>query len=103
MERFVAYWTEVYKGAFPTWLARYKQQSFRSLSKPTATMPTKSKNACKRKGLRVEVDDRNEKMGYKIRASQTQKIPYQIVVGDKEVEMTQQSICKSLWQAKKLK
>ena len=37
------------------------------------------------KGLRVEVDDRNEKMGYKIRASQTQKIPYQIVVGDKEV------------------
>ena len=37
------------------------------------------------KGLRVEVDDRNEKMGYKIRASQTQKIPYQLVVGDKEV------------------
>ena len=38
------------------------------------------------KGLRVEVDDRNEKMGYKIRASQTQKVPYQLVVGDKEVE-----------------
>ncbi len=38
------------------------------------------------KGLRVEVDDRNEKMGYKIRASQTQKIPYQLVVGDKELE-----------------
>lgn len=37
------------------------------------------------KGIRVEVDDRNEKMGYKIRASQTQKIPYQIVVGDNEV------------------
>ena len=38
------------------------------------------------KGLRVEVDDRNEKMGYKIRASQTQKIPYQLVVGDKEMD-----------------
>ena len=37
-------------------------------------------------GLRVELDDRNEKMGYKIRASQTQKIPYQLVIGDKEVE-----------------
>ncbi|WP_338361474.1 His/Gly/Thr/Pro-type tRNA ligase C-terminal domain-containing protein, partial [Enterococcus faecium] len=37
-------------------------------------------------GLRVEVDDRNEKMGYKIRASQTQKVPYQLVVGDKEME-----------------
>ena len=38
------------------------------------------------KGIRVELDDRNEKIGYKIRASQMQKIPYQIVVGDKEVE-----------------
>ncbi|MRC99936.1 threonine--tRNA ligase, partial [Bacillus thuringiensis] len=37
-------------------------------------------------GLRVEVDDRNEKMGYKIRASQMQKIPYQLVVGDQEVK-----------------
>ena len=36
--------------------------------------------------MRVELDDRNEKMGYKIRASQTQKIPYQLVIGDKEVE-----------------
>ncbi len=39
-----------------------------------------------RLGMRVELDDRNEKMGYKIRASQTQKIPYQLVIGDKEVE-----------------
>ncbi len=37
-------------------------------------------------GMRIEVDERNEKMGYKIRASQTQKIPYQLVVGDNEVE-----------------
>ena len=37
-------------------------------------------------GLRVEVDDRNEKMGYKIRGSQTQKIPYQIVIGDQEMQ-----------------
>ena len=36
-------------------------------------------------GLRAEIDDRNEKMGYKIRAAQTQKIPYMLVVGDKEV------------------
>ena len=44
------------------------------------------KEALNRHGLRFEVDHRNEKMGYKIRESQTQKVPYQLVVGDKEVE-----------------
>ena len=44
------------------------------------------KKQMERIGMRVEVDERNEKMGYKIRASQTQKIPYQLVVGDSEVQ-----------------
>lgn len=86
MERFVAYLTEVYKGAFPTWLAPIQATIIPVSVDAHSDYAYEIKRRLQEKGLRVEVDDRNEKMGYKIRASQTQKIPYQIVVGDKEVE-----------------
>ncbi|EMF0091331.1 threonine--tRNA ligase [Enterococcus hirae] len=85
MERFVAYLTEVYKGAFPTWLAPIQATIIPVSVEAHSDYAYEIKERLQMKGLRVEVDDRNEKMGYKIRASQTQKIPYQLVVGDKEV------------------
>lgn len=86
MERFVAYLTEVYKGAFPTWLAPIQATIIPVSVDAHGDYAYEIKERLQMKGLRVEVDDRNEKMGYKIRASQTQKIPYQLVVGDKEME-----------------
>ena len=85
MERFVAYLTEVYKGAFPTWLAPIQATIIPVSVDAHGDYAYEIKERLQMKGLRVEVDDRNEKMGYKIRASQTQKIPYQLVVGDKEM------------------
>ncbi|HGP4008221.1 TPA: threonine--tRNA ligase [Enterococcus faecium] len=86
MERFVAYLTEVYKGAFPTWLTPIQATIIPVSVDAHGDYAYEIKERLQMKGLRVEVDDRNEKMGYKIRASQTQKIPYQLVVGDKELE-----------------
>ncbi|MCB5952192.1 threonine--tRNA ligase [Enterococcus sp. BWT-B8] len=86
MERFVAYLTEVYKGAFPTWLAPIQATIIPVSVEAHSEYAYDLKERLQAEGLRVEVDDRNEKMGYKIRASQTQKIPYQVVIGDKEVE-----------------
>ncbi|SJX70974.1 Threonyl-tRNA synthetase [Enterococcus faecium] len=86
MERFVAYLTEVYKGAFPTWLAPIQATIIPVSVDAHGDYAYEIKERLQMKGLRVEVDDRNEKMGYKIRASQTQKIPYQLIVGDKELE-----------------
>ncbi|MBT2731212.1 threonine--tRNA ligase [Carnobacterium sp. ISL-102] len=86
MERFVAYLIEEYKGAFPTWLAPVQA----TIIPVNLDMHTDYAYEIKKQmdsiGMRVEVDGRNEKMGYKIRASQTQKIPYQLVVGDNEVQ-----------------
>ena len=85
MERFTAYLTEMYKGAFPTWLA----------PKQVEIIPVKNelhfdyaKNLRDRLVVhqyRVSIDDRNEKMGYKIRQAQVNKVPYTLVVGDQEV------------------
>ena len=86
MERFVAYLTEVYKGAFPTWLSPIQGTIIPVSNEAHSDYAYELKERMQMLGLRVEVDDRNEKMGYKIRASQTQKIPYQIVVGDQEME-----------------
>ena len=86
MERFVAYLTEVYKGAFPTWLSPVQATIIPVSVEAHSDYAYELKERMQVLGLRVEVDDRNEKMGYKIRASQTQKIPYQIVVGDQEVK-----------------
>ena len=86
MERFVAYLTEVYKGAFPTWLAPIQVTIIPVSVDAHSDYAYEIKERLQSQGLRVEVDDRNEKMGYKIRASQMQKIPYQLVVGDQEVK-----------------
>jgi threonyl-tRNA synthetase len=85
MERFVAHLTEMYKGAFPTWLAPIQATIIPVSVEAHSDYAYQVKELLQTKGIRVEVDDRNEKMGYKIRASQTQKIPYQIVVGDQEM------------------
>ena len=86
MERFVAFLTEETKGAFPTWLAP-KQVEIIPVNVDLHYDYAKNlQDELKSQGIRVEIDDRNEKMGYKIREAQMQKIPYQLVVGDKEVE-----------------
>lgn len=86
MERFTAYLIEMYKGAFPTWLAP-TQVSVIPVSLDAHFDYAKSiSDALRKAGVRVDFDKRNEKMGYKIRQSQTKKIPYQLVVGDKEQE-----------------
>lgn len=90
MERFVAHLTEMYKGAFPTWLAPIQATIIPVSVEAHSDYAYQIKELLQTKGIRVEVDDRNEKMGYKIRASQTQKIPYQIVVGDQE--MTEETV-----------
>jgi threonyl-tRNA synthetase len=91
VERFLGVLIEHYAGAFPLWLApvqvmlipisekhhEYARQVLRKLADAN---------------IRVEIDDRNEKMGYKIRAAQTKKIPYMLVVGDKEAQTGQVSV-----------
>lgn len=84
MERFVAYLTEEYKGAFPVWLAPVQATIIPVNLDLHADYGLEIKERMTALGMRIELDDRNEKMGYKIRASQTQKIPYQIVIGDNE-------------------
>ena len=84
MERFVAYLTEVYKGAFPTWLAPTQVTVIPVSNDAHVDYAWKVADSLKDVGIRVHVDERNEKMQYKIRQSQTNKIPYQIIVGDKE-------------------
>ncbi|MEG0732323.1 MAG: threonine--tRNA ligase [Vagococcus sp.] len=86
MERFVAHLTEVHKGAFPTWLAPIQGTIIPVNLDMHSDYAFEIKEKLEMQGLRFDVDIRNEKMGYKIRESQTQKVPYQIVVGDKEVE-----------------
>ena len=94
MERFVAYLTERYKGAFPTWLAPVQAVVIPVNEELHGDAVMELVNDMKTKGLRVEADLRNEKMGYKIREAQTKKIPYQIVIGDNEVANDELSIRK---------
>ena len=85
IERFIGVLIENYAGAFPTWLAPVQVKLL-----PIADAHNDYANEVKAKledvGIRVEVDDRNEKIGYKIREAQLQKIPYMLVLGDKEKE-----------------
>ncbi|WP_461611491.1 threonine--tRNA ligase [Cytobacillus kochii] len=85
MERFVAFLIEEYKGAFPTWLAPVQVQVIPVSNDIHFDYAKKVKEDLQLAGIRVEIDDRNEKMGYKIREAQMQKIPYMLVVGDNEV------------------
>lgn len=85
MERFVAYLIEEYKGAFPTWLAPVQAKLIPVNDEAHGDHVEEIRRRMKAVGMRVEVDNRNEKMGYKIREAQTQKIPYQLVFGDNEI------------------
>ncbi|PAE17388.1 threonine--tRNA ligase [Virgibacillus sp. 7505] len=85
MERFVAFLIEEYKGAFPTWLAPVQAKIIPVSPEAHLAYARQVEDALRMEGIRVQVDERDEKMGYKIREAQVQKIPFQIVVGDQEV------------------
>ena len=85
MERFIGILTEHYAGAFPTWLAPV-QVKILPISEKHVEYAKALAKQMHRDYVRVEVDDRSEKIGYKIRQAQMAKVPYMLVVGDKEVE-----------------
>ena len=85
IERFIGVITEHFAGAFPTWLAPV-QVKVLPLTDRTAQVCDNVASELDELGLRVEVDHRNEKLGYKIREAQLQRIPYMLVVGDRDVE-----------------
>jgi threonyl-tRNA synthetase len=82
-ERFIGILLEHYAGAFPLWLAPI-QAIVLPISDRHLDYARSVQKALKDKGFRVETDDRQEKIGYKIREAQLQKIPYMLVVGDRE-------------------
>ena len=86
MERFVAFLIEEYKGAFPAWIAPVQVQVIPVSPDVHFDYAKQVQAKLKANGFRVELDGRNEKIGYKIREAQMQKIPYMLVVGDQEVE-----------------
>lgn len=94
MERFVAFLTEETKGAFPTWLAPQQVEIIPVNVDLHYDYAKQIHDELKSQGVRVRIDDRNEKMGYKIREAQMKKIPYQLVVGDKEVENNEVNVRK---------
>jgi threonyl-tRNA synthetase len=91
LERFFGVLIEHYAGAFPIWLAPV-QVVVIPISERHHAYARDVFGQLRDAGLRVELDDRNEKMGYKIREAQTQKVPYMLVMGDKEVQNGQVSV-----------
>jgi len=86
MERFVAFLIEEYKGVFPVWLAPVQTKIIPVSLDAHGQAAEKLADTLRREGIRVEVDNREEKVGYKIREAQTEKVPFAIVLGDKEIE-----------------
>ncbi len=85
IERFIGILTEHYAGAFPTWLAPV-QVRLLPITERQHEYAEKIMSDFKAIGIRVEIDKRSEKIGYKIREGQLQKIPYLLIIGDKEME-----------------
>jgi len=85
LERFLGVLIEHYAGAFPTWLAPV-QAIILTVTDRHIPFAEKVFDELKNAKVRVELDSRNEKLGYKIREAQLQKIPYMLVIGDNEVE-----------------
>ncbi|MCR5809254.1 MAG: threonine--tRNA ligase [Clostridiales bacterium] len=85
IERFIGVITEHFAGAFPTWLSPV-QVKVMAMTDRTAEQTKAIAAELETAGLRVECDLRNEKIGFKIREAQMQKIPYMLIIGDKEVE-----------------
>lgn len=88
-DRFIGIITEHFAGAFPTWLAPVQVKVLPISTEKHADYARKLVDELTDKGFRIEIDDRNEKIGYKIREAQLQKVPYMLVVGDKEIENNQ--------------
>ncbi len=85
IDRFIAYYLEETKGALPTWLAPV-QVKLLPISDNHIEYAKKIHDLLEDVGIRAEIDGRQEKIGYKIREAQLQKVPYMIILGDKEVE-----------------
>ena len=91
IERFIGILTEHFAGAFPTWLAPVQARII-TVNEAYTEYGQKIMQQFKENGIRIELDDRNEKLGYKIREAQMQKIPYMFVIGEKEQEASQVNI-----------
>src|SRR5690606_12846858 len=85
IERFIGILTEHFAGAFPTWIAPV-QVKVMSITDRANEYVQNLADRLKELDIRVEVDTRNEKIGYKIREAQLEKVPYMLIAGDKEVE-----------------
>ena len=85
IERFIGILIEHYAGAFPTWLAPVQVKILTIADRHVDYVKDLMKEMSS-KGIRVEIDSREEKIGYKIREAQLKKVPYMIIIGDKEVE-----------------
>ena len=84
IERFMGVLIEHYAGAFPSWLAPV-QAILVTVTDAQIEFAGKVCDRLRQMGVRVDLDDRNEKLGYKIREAQMQKVPYMLVIGDREV------------------
>ena len=85
IERFIGILIEHYAGAFPVWLSPV-QVKILPISEKQHDYARKVEEEMKAKGIRVKLDDRSEKVGYKIREAQLEKVPYMVIVGQKEEE-----------------
>lgn len=85
IDRFIGILTEHFAGAFPTWIAPV-QARIMTIAEPHVKYAEEVKEKMAQMGIRVELDTRNEKIGYKIREAQLRKIPFMLVIGDKEME-----------------
>ena len=85
IERFIGILIEHYAGKFPTWLAPVQVKDM-AVSEKFADYAQKIQDELVEAGVRSEIDLRNEKLGYKIREAQMEKVPYMVIVGEKEVE-----------------
>jgi len=85
LERFIGILIEQYAGTFPLWLAPV-QVIVMDIADRHADYATQIMNILENQGVRVKIDLRNEKIGFKIREHSMQRIPYQVIIGDKELE-----------------
>ena len=90
-ERFIGFLLEHYAGKFPAWLAPL-QVKILPISDKFMDYATQVQNALKKAGVRVEIDDRNEKIGKKIRDTELMKVPYMLVIGEKEMNEEKVSV-----------
>ncbi len=86
LDRFIAFLLEETKGILPTWLAPVQVKTIPVNAEFQSDYGKEITNYLKENGIRVELDDRNEKLGYRLREAQTAKIPYILILGDKEKE-----------------